>query len=566
MKLFKQLLVAPAALGLVAPMAVSAQEVASLTGMKAVNEYMNQQDVDRFRAWESKNQVTSVNQFSDVQPTDWAYQALSNLVEKYGCVAGYPNGTYKGGQAMTRFEAAALLNACLERVTEQTDELQRLLNEFQGELTVLRGRVDGLEKKVGKLEAQQFSTTTKLRGELNAVIGGIAYTGSAFSRGTGNNNFGNNGLTGASATAARNAVSFNYDLRLNLNTSFTGKDLLFTRLRAGNWSNSAFNGTPVNMAALDKATSYTTDVVTIDRLYYQFPVGKSFTAVIGPKLRNTEMIPFRPQAYNAEILDFFTLAGAPMAYNKATGGGFGLTWKQNVKKGNPYMTASANFVSQNSDNGDPNSGGMFSAYGANNVTVQLGARGTNWGVAALYRYGTCGTSDRRGTPMAATALQCNTTATNFNNNASSNNIGLGAFWQPTQTGWIPSVSIGWGYSGMSQSATPSATSTSTGRNNITNVSAAQSWAAMFQWDDAFAKGNSAGFAFGQGVMTTATRSGIGANDSNYAFEWFYRFRVSDNISITPAVFYLSNPLGQQQQTQGTVLNNTGILVNTRFTF
>jgi carbohydrate-selective porin OprB len=89
---------------------------------------------------------------------------------------------------------------------------------------------------------------------------------------------------------------------------------------------------------------------------------------------------------------------------------------------------------------------------------------------------------------------------------------------------------------------------------------------MFQWDDAFAKGNSAGFAFGQGVMTTATRNGIGANDANYAFEWFYRFRVSDNISITPAIFYLSNPLGQQQNTQGTVLNNTGILVNTRFTF
>jgi len=542
-------------------MAASAQQVASLTGMSAVNEYMNQQDVDRFRAWESKNQVTSVNQFSDVKPTDWAYQALSNLVDKYGCVAGYPNGTYKGGQAMTRYEAAALLNACLDRVTEQTDELKRLLDEFQQELTVLRGRVDGLEKKVGKLEAQQFSTTTKLKGEVNMVMGGVAYTGSAFSRGTGNNNYGNN--NSSTATAARNALSFNYDLRLNLNTSFTGKDLLFTRLRAGNWSNSAFNGTPVNMAALDKATSYGTDVVNIDRLYYQFPIGKEFTAIIGPKLRNTEMIAFRPQAYNPEILDFFTLAGAPMAYNKATGGGFGLTWKQNVKKGNPYLTASANFVSQQSDNGDPNAGGMFSAYGANNVTVQFGARGNNWGVAALYRYGTCSTSDRRGTPMAATALQCNTTLTG--NNASSNNLGLGAFWQPVQTGWIPSISLGWGYSGISQSGTVS-TNTTTGPNTIANVSAAQSWSAMFQWDDAFAKGNSAGFAFGQGVMTTSTRNGIGANDANYAFEWFYRFRVSDNISITPAVFYLSNPLGQQQNTQSTVLNNTGILVNTRFTF
>ena len=58
-------------------------------------------------------QVTSITQFSDVRPTDWAYQALNNLVERYGCVAGYPNGTFAGGQAMTRYEAAALLNAFL---------------------------------------------------------------------------------------------------------------------------------------------------------------------------------------------------------------------------------------------------------------------------------------------------------------------------------------------------------------------------------------------------------------------------------------------------------------------
>ena len=158
MKAFRQLLLATAGVSLLSPVAVSAQQIASNGGMAAVNEYMNQADADRFRAWEAQNQVTSVTQFSDVKPTDWAYQALSNLVEKYGCVAGYPNGTYKGGQAMTRYEAAALLNACLDRVTEVTDELRRLQKEFEQELAVLKGRVDGLEAKVGKLEATQFST------------------------------------------------------------------------------------------------------------------------------------------------------------------------------------------------------------------------------------------------------------------------------------------------------------------------------------------------------------------------------------------------------------------------
>ena len=146
MKLFKQLLVAPAALGLLAPMAANAAD-------------LNINGVSKYAADE---QVTSISQFADVKPTDWAYQALSNLIERYGCVAGYPNGTFKGGQAMTRFEAAALLNACLDRVTETTDELKKLMTEFQKELAILKGRVDGLDARVGVLEANQFSTTTTL--------------------------------------------------------------------------------------------------------------------------------------------------------------------------------------------------------------------------------------------------------------------------------------------------------------------------------------------------------------------------------------------------------------------
>ena len=140
-------MLAPVALGIVAPVAANAADL----NMAAVNQY-------------SSEQVTSVTQFSDVRPTDWAYQALSNLVERYGCVAGYPNGTFGGGSAMTRYEAAALLNACLDRVTEVTDELKRLQAEFATELAVLRGRVDKLEAQVGELEATQFSSTTKLRG------------------------------------------------------------------------------------------------------------------------------------------------------------------------------------------------------------------------------------------------------------------------------------------------------------------------------------------------------------------------------------------------------------------
>merc|ERR1711939_994050 len=164
MKLFQQLLVAPAALGLLAPVAASATEL----NINGVSDYSNSQE-----------QVTSITQFSDVYPTDWAYQALSNLIERYGCVAGYPNGTFRGNRAMTRYEAAALLNACLDRITEITDELRRLIKEFERELAIIRGRVDGLEARVGELEATQFSTTTKLKGVTFWTMGANKFHGNA---------------------------------------------------------------------------------------------------------------------------------------------------------------------------------------------------------------------------------------------------------------------------------------------------------------------------------------------------------------------------------------------------
>ena len=492
MNLSKKLLLALAGTGMMAPMAASAQELASLNGAAAINDYMQQQDVDRFRAWESKNQVTSVTQFSDVQPTDWAYQALSNLVEKYGCVAGYPNGTYKGGQAMTRYEAAALLNACLDRVTEVTDELQRLMEEFKTELAALTGRVTGLEKKVGMLEAQQFSTTTKLKGEVNMVLGGAP------------------GFTTAKGLDA-SRTAFNYDLRLNFDTSWTGKDLLKTRLRSANFSSNPF-GSSSSIFKLDKADG-TGGTVVIDRLYYTFPVGKEIKLTAGAQVRNTEMLAFLPTAYKSEILDVFGLAGAPGVYNKATGQGFGFVWKQDVKKGAPYLTFSASYVTSSQlcggDDDETNCGassesGVFDSGSGINALAQLGYRGKNWGAAVGYRYGTEGSRIRDG---------------NFSNtliaDQTVNSLAISAFWQPLEAGIIPSISLGYGYND--------------GQGGFVD---SNSWTVGFQWDDAFAKGNAAGFAFGQPAVAT------GDDELNtMLYEIFYRFRVTDNISITPALFY-----------------------------
>lgn len=227
------LLISPALLGAMllgasAAHAADAQPTqASVDALSQVSQYSQEG-----KSAGSVGQVTSVSQLSDVKPTDWAFQALQSLVERYGCIAGYPDRTYRGNRAMTRYEFAAGLNACMDRVNEliaasnadlvkkeDLETLRKLQEEFAAELATLRGRVDALEAKTATLEKQQFSTTTKLSGEAIFAV---------------SDEFNRNG---------NNAV-FQDRVRLTLNTSFTGKDLLVTRLAAGNatrFDTSSFN-------------------------------------------------------------------------------------------------------------------------------------------------------------------------------------------------------------------------------------------------------------------------------------------------------------------------------------
>jgi hypothetical protein len=572
MKLFHQLLVAPAALGLLAPVAANATEL----NINGVSDYAA-----------TGEQVTSITQFSDVYPTDWAYQALSNLIERYGCVAGYPNGTYRGNRAMTRFEAAALLNACLDRVTEVTDELKRLMKEFEKELAILKGRVDGLEARVGELEATQFSTTTKLKGQATFVIGANSFGGDAkqglldaafstnasvqdgdFAAGIPSSGWrsGGDGTKRARAAAASSgATSFNYDLRLFLDTSFTGKDLFRTMLRAGNFGSSAFGGGEyVGLDGLETAFEEPSGAnsVAVNRLWYQFPIGSSFTATVGGVVRQDDMLAVWPSAYPADtVLDFFTYAGAPATYNLGLGAGGGLWWQSDD------FSISANYVSTNGALSDPNVGGIATDGAGSNGTVQIAYAPENWGLAAAYNY----TSLNAGTLYGGNGTPLATAFTGAGNNSS---VGLSAWWSPEEAGWFPSISAGWGYNSITD-----------GNDTLVFRSATtQSWYVGLQWADAFLKGNTLGMAVGQPTFVTdvSYRNDFDDNsnfvaDGNYAWEWWYQFQVTDNISVTPAIYYLSRPYGDLTNGQGkafggnrgddnSTFNNFGGLVKTTFKF
>jgi hypothetical protein len=95
-------------------------------------------------------QVTSVTQLRDVQPTEWSYQAISNLVSRYGCVAGFPDGTFRPGEPATRAQLAALTNACLDRISEFQTAADAALAaalraQFSKEIAATNTRVGALE-------------------------------------------------------------------------------------------------------------------------------------------------------------------------------------------------------------------------------------------------------------------------------------------------------------------------------------------------------------------------------------------------------------------------------------
>jgi hypothetical protein len=262
---------------------------------------------------QAMSQVTSVSQLSDVKPTDWAFQALQSLVERYGCIVGYPDRTYRGNRALTRYEFAAGLNACMDRVNEliaattsdlakkeDLATLQKLQEEFAAELATLRGRVDALDAKVATLEKQQFSTTTKLFGNVwfnltGATAGDdVRFEGPAGSEGDTEGRFfaTRTGGQPTTLTAVDPEITTSFLAWLTLVTSFSGKDQLVTQLASGNGrspynqyaSAGFYNASGVPFFDQTAGTLNGRPDVIIRDLFYSFPVSDAVKLTVGPRI------------------------------------------------------------------------------------------------------------------------------------------------------------------------------------------------------------------------------------------------------------------------------------------
>lgn len=340
---------------------VKAQEKTSDLG---TNLPTSEQSIDDSTG-NSIDQVNSIDQFSDVKPTDWAYESLKSLIERYNCVNNTADGKYDGNRSLTRYEFANDLNACLDTISkliaastsnfvkkEDLAGLQRMKQDFSPELAEIQARIGKAEDRVTKLEGSQFSTTTKLSGFAWFNVNGSVASGNV-RRGLGER-IGTNPLIGNAIEPSITSSAYAW---LEFNTSFTGKDSLMLQIAAG-------NGLPGVNNYTNRGVEYTYSDFTnqsggvnpgdavIRELYYQFPVGKDFEVVVGPRFNYFRFFEYNRYAY------YFSPKGGPPIFNYLTfnsanstlvnaidrGGGAVITW--NI---NPQFTLRVGYLGESNE-------------------------------------------------------------------------------------------------------------------------------------------------------------------------------------------------------------------------
>jgi len=549
-------LLSPVLLAAIAVSSVSAQE-------KTVPSIGNISEVSQLEAEtvsvDGMDQVTSVSQLTDVRPTDWAFQALQSLVERYGCIVGYPDKTFRGNRALTRFEFAAGLNACLDKIQEliaaatadfvkkeDLEVVKKLQEEFAAELSALRGRVDGLEVRTATLEKQQFSTTTKLSGEV--VLGVV------------------------SAFAGQNAIGRDIPrttivgdrVRLNFDTTFTGEDLLRTRLQATNLN--AFSGTSTFTPEGDlrfAGGAFANDnnnSVSIDALLYQFPVGEKLTVTLeanaGAIDDFTDTInPFLDGDGGTGALTHFGTRNA--IYYLVNGTGIGLRYQFN-----DFIEISAGYLA-NDASSPSRGGGLFDGpYGAIAQLTLRPSEKFTVGFTYIHAYNTDFTANG----------STGSNRANLRSTLANNPLVLDAF-----TGLdIPTSSNAYGAAASFQLSPKFVINGSFGYTNTRTLSTRGvlprgdlnifNWAVGLAFPDLLKDGSLGGIIVGVeprvDSVSSGLRSAIGRDPStSIHVEAFYQYRLSDNIAITPGVVWLTAP-DHNSRNQDVVIGT----VRTTFTF
>ena len=526
-----------------------------------------------FNTSNSLEQITNVDSLRDVNPGDWAYEALRSLVDRYGCIAGFPDGTYRGSQPLSRYQFAAGLNSCLEQierliassetvVREDLETIQRLNEEFAVELASVAQRVDSLENRTAFLEDNQFSTTTKLDGLVWFNLTGAAADGDVLVETTDLSvpsvirQPGRDPVTGeptALEVTDNPEITLSDLVWLTFETSFTGKDVLTTRLAVGN------GDSPANVFA--SAGTYNTfgipftdqtagvqgegnSEVVIHDLSYNFPVGDNFRIVIGPQIN--WYVYFDNNAYTFFLTgaSSFNSIGSTLSNAIDRGSGAVVLWdiSEKLKLNIGYMGESTEFLPSPPFNtaSDPDEG-VFG--GTNTSTAEITFSPTDTVNARLmYNYTHLNASDNGIIGgVASEPLQ---------NGLADAGVGRGLDVNPEDGGLKDSFShtIGFNFDWAIASKFgifARYTYASVTLKPIDKTVNVQSIQAGLAFPDVGKEGALGVFSFlipfditnGEEFLV----SGVGDGGTQYEFELSYFYPVNDNIAVVPAFYLISNP-------------------------
>ncbi len=409
---------------------------------------------------------------------------------------------------MTPLAAQASDTVNLEEMNDYSrsgSKVQRLdsktfINEVSEDLAILKGRVDGLEAQQNEFEAGGFSDTTVMDGKVVFDLGFMDFS---------------------ETDSNSETVQFAYSYRLNLNSSFTGDDNLYVRLLSGSHKKSSWMADSNDGGYLSSVGK--TDELTVDKLWYSFPVGENNTVWVGPKIENYYMHGTAPSIYKP-VTKQFTLGGNGNAYGASTDTGAG--WAYKADNG---FAISSNIGTKSTTTTSGTNTGLLTNESKTSWATQVGYTQPQYSVSAIVNLKYNGWTDG----YLHTASADDALVTGGNHTA----YGLRGWWRPDSTGTAtPSVSVGYDvtqYDGVTS-----------------GTDSSDMWFVGLQWQDIINPDDKIGLALAQ-----PTKHDDETNDP-FAYELYYSFKANDSITVTPAIFGGNNRDGGTEDVFGALLQTT----------
>lgn len=453
---------------------------------------------------------TGVSELSDVQSNDLNFHLLKYFIERYKIDTGYPPDIFQRQSVIKRHEFAFLLNSVIEHLDElignqkpnfvsqeELKALRRLQTEFSSELDIIKNKIEPLDKN----SFPPFSTTTRLSGEVIFALNAVAE---------------GNKADDSSETTDSN-ITFSSRTKLQLNTSFTGKDKLKTSLKTSNIK-SLNSATGTDMARL----SYQGDddnKLELGDLIYRFPIGKKTRVYIGAKGLNLKDFSDTINPYLDGTDDGAVSRFAQRNPIYRQGGGAGIGVKYQISDS---LDFGIGYVASDADK--PEIGLNKSGYAAIAQLTLKPSKTSKVGLNYIHSYNNIDIntgSDRANDP--------------FNNNSESiiaNSFGLQASVALNQNlffgGWV-------GFTHAQANDLPHKPTAT-----ILN------WAVNLALPNLGKEGNLAGITIGQPPKLINNKYQLDDKeykdkDTSLHLEAFYLFKINDNMAITPGILVITNP-------------------------